>query len=223
MKPFNSKAFCPKCRSKDIGTLFCKVRGMNPMNGCDAYAHQDHFHRNCHRCGYEWFEAVALTRDTLEAEIKRVKIVISGLEYRFVHSASMCNYPLSANQHVPYSSHYSARISVYKNYLKELEESQITLNSKEVGNTMKTYQTRPVVVQAMQWLGHAVNNKDVREYKCETAGTGAIDVYDMRLSPPETKTYLLTLPGDWIIYQDGFPTDVIGDKVFNRQYERKGI
>lgn len=88
---------------------------------------------------------------------------------------------------------------------------------------MKTYQTRPVEVQAIQWMGHGDNNKDVSKYECERGDAGAVKVFDMRYSPPETKTYCVILPRYWIIYQDGFPIDVQDDKAFNKNYGLKVI
>lgn len=92
LRTFNPKAFCPKCRSNDIGTLFCKsIEGSwmaDSWNGggkghnyrCDCTSYQFHFHRNCHRCEYEWFEGVELTDEDRKKEIIFIETRISRLK-----------------------------------------------------------------------------------------------------------------------------------------------
>jgi hypothetical protein len=99
LKPFNPKALCPKCRSKDIGTLFCNAvesvwmagswngGGKGHDHECHCTAFQEHFHRNCHRCEYEWFEAVVLTDEGRKDAIAHVKKKIAYFKKLDRHQA----------------------------------------------------------------------------------------------------------------------------------------
>ena len=53
MEQFNSKATCPKCGIKDIGSSYC----MGNANNIRCYYDiNEHIHRICVRCQYQWVE-----------------------------------------------------------------------------------------------------------------------------------------------------------------------
>jgi hypothetical protein len=47
---------CPKCNHDDITLMYCE--GARPAQLCWPYHHDEHHHRHCTRCHYEWLEAV---------------------------------------------------------------------------------------------------------------------------------------------------------------------
>lgn len=58
MQQFNTKLTCSKCGDSGIKSLFCK--GAVAARTCWKYGigvREEHLHRACGQCGYEWFES----------------------------------------------------------------------------------------------------------------------------------------------------------------------
>lgn len=73
MKPFDAEAKCPKCGGDDLATTFHAASDLtHPMavgrDRCDV--HDEHIHRHCRRCGYDWIEAPLDKRDKRIAELE---------------------------------------------------------------------------------------------------------------------------------------------------------
>jgi len=97
---------------------------------CEAYALCDHFHRNCHRCEYEWFEAVELTDEMRKQEIEQVREKIVTLKDKQKQAVRLkLEYGSPEKAAPPWASDriYKAfmggfRTDGYEAYLKELNE-----------------------------------------------------------------------------------------------------
>lgn len=66
LKAFSGlKTRCAKCRSVDISILHCKQPyPQTRFFGGHTCADEEHFHRGCKACGFEWLEAVPVDETT---------------------------------------------------------------------------------------------------------------------------------------------------------------
>lgn len=65
--PYDADACCPKCWHDEVGTFYrgdshdygCREhrRGSFSTDECEV-CHDEHFHRTCRRCHFEWREEV---------------------------------------------------------------------------------------------------------------------------------------------------------------------
>ena len=53
-KPFDPEATCPKCGYDKVLTHFCPDAA--PAELCWPYIDEEHMHRECDRCQFEWLE-----------------------------------------------------------------------------------------------------------------------------------------------------------------------
>jgi len=58
MQPFNPDAKCAKCGSDNIHSIFCvDPRYYSSCRKWPNEVREEHIHRNCKTCRYEWLEA----------------------------------------------------------------------------------------------------------------------------------------------------------------------
>lgn len=61
LPPFDAEATCVKCAWEDVRVLHCASRTYSSYDLCyeigQREPYEDHFHRTCGRCHYEWLEA----------------------------------------------------------------------------------------------------------------------------------------------------------------------
>ena len=55
---YNPNVTCRKCGCTDIKTEYCEHKGGRLMEICWCKVDDEHMHRTCERCRYEWLEAV---------------------------------------------------------------------------------------------------------------------------------------------------------------------
>ena len=57
MKLFDHNAKCPKCGYKTVSVRWCRLdKSWRVAKDCWPRIDDEHFHRECERCGYGWME-----------------------------------------------------------------------------------------------------------------------------------------------------------------------
>lgn len=63
LEEYNPKAKCSKCGYKTVGTIYCDQKLLNEEHvmctdyiGMGSRKEQEHLHRVCERCKFEWIE-----------------------------------------------------------------------------------------------------------------------------------------------------------------------
>lgn len=53
---YNPELNCPKCAHGDVSTSYCVEERPGKVCWCSGVRKNDHLHRRCRRCSYEWLE-----------------------------------------------------------------------------------------------------------------------------------------------------------------------